>query len=467
MLNFATENIAKRQLVSIDNNKTQDIMGINIKELTDSRDTVNKWMERFGVRFGVYKKGIFNEQLFPFDSVPRIIPKKDWDYLERGLEQRVRALNMFLWDIYHEKKIIKDGIVPEEFVYSSKGYMPQCEGISPAGKVYAHIAGIDLVEGKDGQWYVLEDNLRIPSGASYPMIARMITRKVSPQTFSMNAVADNRDYADMLRQMMDDMNQDRGIAVILTPGRYNSAFFEHSYFAEKTGATLAYPGDMFVEDDKVYYAGMYKEKTRVGCIYRRVSDEYMDPMIFEPSSLLGIPNVMQAYKAGNVALINGIGNGVADDKGIYYFVPKMVKYYLGEESIQQNAPTYLPYYKEDYDYVMANIDKLVIKDVSEAGGYGVVFGSELAPDKLQELKDLIERYPRRWIAQEVVDFKDLEILEDGELVWRKADLRAFVVTGNETKVWKSGLTRFSRNPDSFVVNSSQGGGFKDTWVMTE
>ncbi|MGN1229429.1 MAG: circularly permuted type 2 ATP-grasp protein [Prevotella sp.] len=442
-------------------------MGINIKELTDSRDTVNKWMERFGVRFGVYKKGIFNEQLFPFDSVPRIIPKKDWDYLERGLEQRVRALNMFLWDIYHEKKIIKDGVVPEEFVYSSKGYMPQCEGISPAGKVYAHIAGIDLVEGKDGQWYVLEDNLRIPSGASYPMIARMITRKVSPQTFSMNAVADNRDYADMLRKMMDDMNQDRGIAVILTPGRYNSAFFEHSYFAEKTGATLAYPGDMFVEDDKVYYAGMYKEKTRVGCIYRRVSDEYMDPMMFEPASLLGIPNVMQAYKAGNVALINGIGNGVADDKGIYYFVPKMVKYYLGEESILQNAPTYLPYYKEDYDYVMANIDKLVIKDVSEAGGYGVVFGSELAPDKLAELKGLIERYPRRWIAQEVVDFKDLEILEDGELVWRKADLRAFVVTGNETKVWKSGLTRFSRNPDSFVVNSSQGGGFKDTWVMTE
>lgn len=442
-------------------------MGINIKELTDSRDTVNKWMERFGVRFGVYKKGVFNEQLFPFDSVPRIIPKKDWDYLERGLEQRVRALNMFLWDIYHEKKIIKDGVVPEEFVYSSKGYMPQCEGISPTGKVYAHIAGIDLVEGKNGQWYVLEDNLRIPSGASYPMIARMITRKVSPQTFSMNAVADNRDYADILRQMMDDMNQDRGIAVILTPGRYNSAFFEHSYFAEKTGATLAYPGDMFVEDGKVYYAGMYKEKTRVGCIYRRVSDEYMDPMMFEPSSLLGIPNVMQAYKAGNVALINAIGNGVADDKGIYYFVPKMVKYYLGEESILQNAPTYLPYFKEDYDYVMANIDKLVIKDVSEAGGYGVVFGSELAPDKLQELKGLIERYPRRWIAQEVVDFKDLEILEDGELVWRKADLRAFVVNGNETKVWKSGLTRFSRNPDSFVVNSSQGGGFKDTWVMTE
>ncbi len=442
-------------------------MSINIKELTDSRNTVNQWMERFGVRFGVYKKGVFNEQLFPFDSVPRIISKSDWDYLERGLQQRVKALNAFLWDIYHDKRIVKDGIVPEEFVYSSKGYMPQCEGISPTGRVYAHIAGIDLVEGKDGQWYVLEDNLRIPSGASYPMIARKVTRKVSPTTFANNAVADNRDYADLLRQMMDDMCDGRGIAVILTPGRYNSAFFEHSYFAEKTGATLAYPGDLFVEDDKVYYGGMYREKTRVGCIYRRVSDEYMDPMMFEPESLLGVPNVMQAYKAGNVALINAIGNGVADDKGIYYFVPKMVKYYLDEEPILHNAPTYLPYFKDDYDFVLKNLQRLVIKDVSEAGGYGVVFGSELAPDKLEELRQLIIKYPRRWIAQEVVDFKDLEILEDGELVWRKADLRAFVVSGKETRVWKSGLTRFSRNPDSFVVNSSQGGGFKDTWVMTE
>ena len=440
-------------------------MEINIKELTDSRDTVNKMLERFGVRFGVYKKGVFNEQLFPFDSVPRIISKSDWDYLERGLKQRVEALNMFLWDIYHDKRIVKDGVVPEEFVYSSKGYMPVCEGINPQGKVYSHISGIDLVEGKNGQWYVLEDNLRIPSGASYPMMARRITRKVSPTTFATNAVADNRDYADLLRDMMDDMNDHRGIAVILTPGRYNSAFFEHSYFAEKTGATLAYPGDLFVEDDKVYYGGMYKEKIRVGCIYRRISDEYMDPMTFEPSSLLGVPNIMQAYRAGNVALINAIGNGVADDKGIYYFVPKMVKYYLGEDSILQNAPTYLPYFKEDYDYVMEHLDSLVIKDVSEAGGYGVVFGSELTAEKLDDLRQLIVKYPRRWIAQEVVDFKDLEIIEGESLVWRKADLRAFVVTGKETKVWKSGLTRFSRNPDSFVVNSSQGGGFKDTWVM--
>ena len=462
-------------------------MNIRINELVDSRNTVNKWMERFGVRFGVYKHGIFNEQLFPFDSIPRIISSDDWAYLEKGLRQRVTALNKFLWDVYHDKRIIKDGIVPEEFVFSSKGYMPECEGISPTGEVYAHIAGIDLVEGKDGQWYVLEDNLRIPSGASYPMIAREITRKVSPQTFTQNAVAENRDYARLLATMMEEMNDGRGISVILTPGRYNSAYFEHSYFAEKTGATLAYPGDLFVEDNKVYYAGIYKEKTRVGCIYRRVSDEYMDPLLFEASSLLGIPNVMQAYKAGNVALINAIGNGVADDKGIYYFVPKMVEYYLDEQPILQNAPTYLPYFEKDRDYVLKNIRRLVIKDVSEAGGYGVVFGKDLAEKELGDLTELVRSEPRRWIAQEVIDFKDLEILEGdqrqrerlrvGELcsgmgeqgsgmtVWRKADLRAFVVSGKAVKVWKSGLTRFSRNPNSFVVNSSQGGGFKDTWVL--
>lgn len=444
---------------------------VNLKELIDSRDTVNKWMERFGVRFGVYKHGVFNEQLFPFDSIPRVIPRKDWDYLEAGLKQRVKALNMFLWDIYHEKNIIKDGVVPEEFVYSSKGYMPECEGISPVGKVYAHIAGIDLVEGKNGQWYVLEDNLRIPSGASYPMIARKLCRKVSPSTFADNSVADNRDYSELLAGMMKEMkaqmdvDQNEAISVILTPGRYNSAFFEHSYLAEKTGATLAYPGDLIVEDNKVYYAGMYHEKIRVATIYRRVSDEYMDPLAFEASSLLGVPGVMEAYKAGNVALINAIGNGVADDKGIYYFVPKMVEYYLHETPILQNAPTYLPYYEEDQKFVLENLETLVIKDVSEAGGYGVMFGKDMDAKKLAEMRQLIIDEPRRWIAQQVIDFKDLQLLEGDEIVERKADLRAFVVSGSDTKVWKSGLTRFSRNPDSFVVNSSQGGGFKDTWVM--
>ncbi len=438
-----------------------------METLIKNKDAVNKWMERFGVKFGIYKHGVFNEQLFPFDSVPRVISHDEWTVLEKGLIQRCNALNAFLRDIYNEKKIVKDGVIPEEFVYSSKGYFVECEGITPAKGIFAHIAGIDLVQAKDGTWYILEDNLRIPSGASYPMIARNITRKVSPETFANNHVADNRNYSDLLKEMMDYVNDGRGINVILTPGRYNSAFFEHSYLAEKSGAVLAYPGDLVVEDDFLFYEDISGAKQRVGAVYRRVSDEYMDPLTFEETSVLGVPNIMQIYAKGNVAIVNGIGNGVADDKGIYYFVPKMIKYYLGEEPILKNAPTYLPYFEEDKKYVLENLSKLVIKDVSEAGGYGVVFGRDLDAEHLKEMYDLVDKEPRRWIAQEVIDFKDLEIIENGEYVERKADLRAFVLTGKETKVWKSGLTRFSRNPNSFVVNSSQGGGFKDTWVMEE
>ena len=437
-----------------------------MKELLESRDSVNKWMERYGVRFGVYKNGVFKEQLFPFDAIPRQIPADEWEMLERGLIQRVKALNAFLYDIYHDKKIVSDGVVPKEFTYESKGYMPECEGVTPSKNVYAHIAGIDLVQAKDGRWLILEDNLRIPSGASYPMIARTVTRKASPQTFRDNLICDNRNYGDLLREMMGYINDGRGINVILTPGRYNSAFFEHSYLAEKTGATLAFPGDLIVENGQVFYTGVYRDKVRVGAIYRRVSDEYLDPLAFEPTSLLGVPNLMEAYRAGTVGVINALGNGVADDKGIYYFVPKMVKYYLGEEPILQNAPTYLPFFKEDFDYIINNVQKLVIKDVAEAGGYGVMFGRDMTPERLEEVRQLIIKEPRRWIAQEVVDFIDLDIIDEtGQPSPRKCDLRAFVITGKETKVWKSGLTRFSRNPNSFVVNSSQGGGFKDTWVM--
>lgn len=438
-----------------------------METLIKHKDAVNLWMERFGVKFGIYKHGVFNEQLFPFDSVPRVISHEEWTVLEKGLIQRCKALNSFLLDIYNEKKIVKDGVIPAEFVYSSKGYFVECEGITPAKGIFAHIAGIDLVQAKDGIWYILEDNLRIPSGASYPMIARNITRKVSPETFANNHVADNRNYSELLKETMDYVNDGRGINVILTPGRYNSAFFEHSYLAEKSGAVLAYPGDLVVEDDMLFYKDISGNMERVGAVYRRVSDEYMDPLTFEETSMLGVPNIMQIYAKGNVAIVNGIGNGVADDKGIYYFVPKMIKYYLGEEPILKNAPTYLPYFEEDKKYVLENLNRLVIKDVSEAGGYGVVFGRDLDESHLKEMYDLVDKEPRRWIAQEVIDFKDLEIIENGKYVERKADLRAFVLTGKKTKVWKSGLTRFSRNPNSFVVNSSQGGGFKDTWVMEE
>ena len=435
--------------------------------LLRSRDIVDKWMERYGVRFGVYKNGVFNEQLFPFDAIPRIIDNNTWSYLSRGLRQRVRALNAFLADVYGDRKIVKDKVIPEDFILSSKGFLPQCNGIRPVNDVFSHISGIDLVEAEGGVWHVLEDNLRVPSGASYPIIARELTRKSSPQTFEGSNIIDNRGYALLLRKVMDDMNISSGITVVLTPGRYNSAFFEHSYLAEKTGTVLAFPDELFVEDNMVFYKSLHGEKTRVSVIYRRISDEFMDPMAFNRDSLLGVPNIFEAYRAGNVCIMNAFGNGVADDKGIYYFVPKMVKYYLGESPILQNAPTYLPVFDEDRSYVIDNISRLVIKDVSEAGGYGVMFGRDLSRERTAEMIDLIKRDPRRWIAQEIVEFLDLDVMDGDKVVKRKSDFRAFVLSGNDVQVWPSGLTRFTRNPDSYVVNSSQGGGFKDTWVLSE
>ena len=437
-----------------------------MNKLVEHVDSVNRLMARYGVKFGIYKNNEFKEQLFPFDAIPRVIGKEEFEYLEKGLIQRVKALNLFLKDIYSDKKIIKDGIVPEDFVFSSKGYLPQCEGITPLADIHSHISGIDLVQAEDKSWYILEDNLRVPSGASYPMIARELTRRVSPKTFNETKIVDNRNYAELLKETMENVNTG-GVRVIMTPGRNNAAFFEHSYLAEKTDSILAMASDLVVEDNVLYYKEFDGSRKRVGVMYRRISDEYLDPMCFLPESLIGIPNLMEAYKAGNVAIINAPGNGVADDKGIYYFVPKMIKYYLGEEPILKNAPTYLPFYEEDRKYVLDNIENLVIKDVSEAGGYGVIFGRDLSKEKLEDLKNLIKKESRRFIAQEVINFLDLNIMEDGKLVPRKADLRAFVLCGKEVKVWASGLTRFSREADSFVVNSSQGGGFKDTWVLCQ
>jgi len=433
--------------------------------LVAQKDAVNKWMERYGVRFGIYKNGTFLEQLFPFDAIPRVISGTEWKELEVGLIQRVKALNCFLNDIYGEKKIVRDGVIPEPFIYSSKGYLVECEGITPVKEIYAHIAGIDLVQAKNGDWLVLEDNLRIPSGASYPMIARNITRKVSPDTFRNHTISDNRNYSQMIRKALDHVNVDRGLNVILTPGRYNSAYFEHSYLAEKAGVTLAYADDLVVENNQVNYKGLFDKKGRVGAIYRRISDEFLDPLSFDSSSLLGVPNLFQAYAKGNVGILNAFGNGIADDKGIYYFVPKMVEYYLHEKPILKNAPTYLPFFPEDKRYILENLETLVIKDVAEAGGYGVLFGRDMNAKELLNIRNLIETEPRRWIAQEVIDFIDLEISEGSSTVYRKADLRVFVVTDSETRVWKSGLTRFTRDPKSFIVNSSQGGGFKDTWIL--
>lgn len=437
-----------------------------MNQLVRHADEINQLLARYGVRFGIYKNNEFHEELFPFDVLPRIIRADEFELLQRGLIQRVRALNLFLADIYGGKMILRDGVVPEEFVYASPGYLPCCEGVLPPGGIYAHISGIDLVQGKDGIWYVLEDNLRIPSGASYPLIARELCRKACPEAFQDVNVTENRCYGEMLREVMEAVNTG-GINCILTPGRYNAAFFEHLYLAEQAGAVLVLPEDLIVEDCRLYYKKYDGSKEQVGALYRRISDEFLDPMAFYPESLIGVPHILDAYRAGNVALINTPGNGVADDKGIYYFVPKMISYYLNETPILCNAPTYLAFYEEDRAYILEHLEQLVIKDVAESGGYGVVFGSKLTEEQRAELRGKISDHPRAFIAQEVIDFVELPVMEGGQEVWRKADLRAFVLTGADCKVWPGGLTRFSRKADSYVVNSSQGGGFKDTWVLCQ
>lgn len=438
---------------------------VDLRELIDRRDGMNQELARNGVRFGIYKQGEFIEQLFPYDPIPRIIGAQEFADLERGLIQRVDALNAFLRDIYSDKEIVRDGVIPEDFIYSSSGYLPQVNGVTPPGGVYAHIAGEDLVQAEDGTWYILEDNLRIPSGASYPLIVRDIERHVTPEIFRTHAVLDNRAYPELLRESMDFVSCE-GIPVVLTPGRYNAAFFEHSYLAEKTGASLAFPDDLVVENERLYFIDYLGDKHQVGVVYRRISDEFLDPFYFNPDSLIGVPNLISAYRAGNVAIVNAPGNGVADDKGIYYFVPAMIHYYLNEQPLIDNAPTYLPIYPDDMAYVMDRLDALVVKDVAEAGGYGVVFGSKLDTAELDRLRAAIQAEPRRFIAQEVVNFRSLPAVdEDGQPCRRMADLRAFVLSGKQTKVWRSGLTRFSRVEGSMVVNSSQGGGFKDTWAL--
>lgn len=437
-------------------------------ELVNRRESINRELSRNGVRFGIYKNGEYHDRLFPYDPVPRIIESNEFDEMEAGLKQRVNALNAYLRDVYSDKKIIKDGIIPEEYVYTSAGYFPQVNGVTPPGGVFAHIAGEDLVQGQDGRWWVLEDNLRIPSGASYPLFARDIERRITPRLFRDVHVRDNRDYPRLLRKSMDFVSTE-GIAVVLSPGRYNSAFFEHAYLAEKTGAALAFPEDLEVVDNKLFFLDYSGKRHRVGVVYRRLSDEYLDPFAFNPDSVIGVPGILSAYRAGNVAIVNAPGNGAADDKAIYYFVPAMIRYYLGEEPILQNAPTYMPMFENDRKEVLDRLGELVIKDVAEAGGYGVVFGSSLDKARREELADRIKAEPRRFIAQEVIQFRDIDVVDPqtGEMSPRKCDLRAFVVTGKNTHVWYSGLTRYSSVPGQMIVNSSQGGGFKDTWVLAK
>ena len=423
------------------------------------------YMDKFAVNFNLYKDGNFIERSLPFDVIPRIIETKEFAVIDKGLSQRIKALNSFLEDLYTQKRIVKDGIIPEEFIYQAKGYLKELQGFSPSKKIRTHINGIDLVKDTvSDNWVILEDNLRVPSGASYPLSIRDTYRKIYPSFFEKLKIKPITEYPSMLKESMDYVNCG-GINEVLTPGRFNSAYYEHAYLAKKIGAQLVRNDELIVQNKVLFFKNYDGRLVRVGAVYRRLDDEFLDPKFFNEESLIGVPGIMEAYLSGNVAIMNAPGNGVADDKGIYYFVPKMIKYYLGEEPILDNAPTYLPYFEEDKKYIFENIEKLVIKDVAEAGGYGVMFGHAMTKIQLEDLKTIIKANPRRFIAQELIEFYDEECYLNDEIVPRKADFRAYVVMSDEPKVWKCGLTRYAMEAGNYLVNSSQGGGFKDTWVM--
>ena len=455
-------------MVNINESNVNDIFWeVFSKQDRQKIDEFQKYMDKFAVNFNLYKDGNFIERSLPFDVIPRIIESKEFDKLDRGLTQRIKALNLFLEDLYTTKKIVKDNIIPEEFIYQAKGYLKELHGFSPSKKIRTHINGIDLVKDTvTDDWIILEDNLRVPSGASYPLSIRDTYRKIYPEFFETLNIKPIKEYPSILKESMNYVNCG-GINVVLTPGRFNSAYYEHAYLAKKIGARLVRNNELIVKDKIVYFRNYNGKDIRVGSIYRRLDDEFLDPKFFNPDSLIGVPGIMEAYLSGNVALLNAPGNGVADDKGIYYFVPKMIKYYLGEEPILKNAPTYLPYFEDDKKYVFENIHKLVIKDVAEAGGYGVMFGHAMTKIQLEDLKTIIEANPRRFIAQELVEFYDEKCYLNNEIVPRKADFRAYVVMAEEPTVWKCGLTRYAMEAGNYLVNSSQGGGFKDTWVMEE
>ncbi|WP_201523888.1 circularly permuted type 2 ATP-grasp protein [Aliarcobacter butzleri] len=452
-------------MLEIKNEKRELFWEIFSKQNRLLIDEFQKYMDKFAVNFNLYKDGNFIERSLPFDVIPRIIDSKEFDKIDKGLSQRIKALNLFLEDLYTQKKIIKDKVIPEEFIFQAKGYLKELNGFSPNKKIRTHINGIDLVKDTiTNDWVILEDNLRVPSGASYPLSIRDTYRKIYSDFFEELKIKPIKGYPQILENAMDYVSCG-GINVVLTPGRFNSAYYEHAYLAKKIGAQLVRNDELIVKNKILYFKNYDGKLIKVGAVYRRLDDEFLDPKFFNSESLIGVPGIMEAYLAGNVAIMNAPGNGVADDKGIYYFVPKMIKYYLGEEPILNNAPTYLPYFEKDRKYIFENIHKLVIKDVAEAGGYGVMFGHTMTNIQINDLKTIIASNPRRFIAQELIEFYDEECYINNEIVLRKADFRAYVVMADEPKVWQCGLTRYAMEAGNYLVNSSQGGGFKDTWVM--
>ncbi len=429
--------------------------------------TSELYFMRQGITFNVYhdKKG--TERIFPFDPVPRVIPAEEWEHLEAGLTQRIIALNLFLNDIYHGQEILKDEVIPRHYVENAKHFRKEFCGVDVPKDIYIHICGSDLIRGADGVYYVLEDNGRCPSGASYLLENRNALKRAFPSLFDSMSVRPVDSYPRDLLNMLHHISPRRegeSVCVLLTPGCFNSAYFEHCYLARKMGIEIVEGSDLVVNGNFVYMRTT-RGLVRVDVIYRRIDDDFIDPVVFRKDSVLGVPGLMNAYMAGNVALANAVGTGVADDKLIYYYVPQMIEYYLGQKPILPNVPTFLASEEKDFDFIMKNLPELVVKAANESGGYGMLMGPSATKDEIEIFRERIKADPRNYIAQPVISLSQAPTWCDGAMEGRHLDLRPYIIYGEDIKIVPGGLTRVALQKGSLVVNSSQGGGSKDTWVL--
>lgn len=435
--------------------------------LNHKRNDADQLFRRIGITFAVYGEEEGTERLIPSDPVPRIISTAEWRWLERGIEQRVTALNMFLDDIYHHGRIVKAGIIAAEHIYKNAQYKACMLHLDLPNKVYSQICGVDLIRHADGNYYVLEDNLRVPSGVSYMLQNRRMSEKLFPELFNDYDVEPISHYPSLLQTTLRESAfvDDPQIAV-LTPGPYNSAYYEHAFLAKEMGVPLVEGRDLFIRNDQLWMHTVHGSQ-KLDILYRRLDDDFLDPLALNPNSYLGVPGLIHAYRQGKVAIANALGTGVADDKSIYPYVPDMIRFYLGEEPILNNVPTYILARPDDYKYTLANLDKLVVKEVHGAGGYGMLIGSTSTVAEREEFALKIKANPSNYIAQPVLNLSACGIWLDEELQPRHIDLRPFVLTGSQVRVVPGGLTRVALTKGSLVVNSSQGGGTKDTWVLKE